>query len=421
MNTNTQKRENIPKTSQWKQMLHFPRAVYILVIGTFFNRLGFFVLPYMALYLKDKGYDVAQIGSALASYGLGTVVASVIGGHLADTLGRRNTIVISMFGSAAMMVCLSQVEDLFLFQVIALLAALFTEAYRPASHALIADVVDEKDRVMVYALLRWAINAGWAMGPAIAGMLTKISYLWIFLGDASTSILFGILAAVWLPQFGNHEKVPLKHIFDAFGSIKKSIQHTFVDYRFMQVFLSSFPIAFIFNQSLATLSFEVQNRGFDEFHYGLILGFNGAIIILTEIPLSMWVNKQPQRTMIVSGYALIGIGFGLFALAGGLVTLYIGMAIFTLGEMIALPVSLAYMSSLAPADMRGRYMGVWGLAWSVSMMISTTLGIQMHASMGYWFWIFVGALGLLSAWIMSFNPYVVYQRLQSRKKSFNPR
>jgi MFS family permease len=81
-------------------MLRFPRPIYILVIGTFINRLGFFVLPFLALYLTQLGYSTRQIALALGSYGLGTVVASVVGGHLADTLGRRPTIVASMIGCA---------------------------------------------------------------------------------------------------------------------------------------------------------------------------------------------------------------------------------------------------------------------------------------------------------------------------------
>src|SRR5690606_10132928 len=106
-----------------------------------------------------------------------------------------------------------------------------------------------------------------------------------------------------------HREVPLRHVLRAFSSMKLSMQTAFADRRFLQVFLASFPIAFIFNQTLSTLSLEVRDRGFSELDYGLILGLNGVIIILTEIPLSLWVKNQSPRLMMVIGYALIGLGF----------------------------------------------------------------------------------------------------------------
>ena len=392
--------ETIAKPSAWKQLLGYPAPVYVLVVGTFFNRLGFFVVPYMALYLSQLGYSIEQVGGCMAAYGAGTVVASVVGGHLADTLGRKRTIVLSMMGSGVMVLLLSQVQTLPLFMAVAFLAAMFAESYRPASHALIADLIEDRDRIMVYALLRWAINAGWAMGPALAGVLVKVSYTWIFVGDALTSLLFGVLAMRCLPAFGKHREVPLRHVLRAFSSMKLSMQTAFADRRFLQVFLASFPIAFIFNQTLSTLSLEVRDRGFSELDYGLILGLNGVIIILTEIPLSLWVKNQSPRLMMVIGYALIGLGFGLFVLGEGRGPLYAGIVVFTIGEMMALPVALAYMIGLAPAEMRGRYMGVWGLSWSVTMMLATSLGLQLHARMGGGFWLLMAGLGLLSACIM---------------------
>jgi dipeptide/tripeptide permease len=253
----------------------------------------------------------------------------------------------------------------------------------------------------VYALLRWAINAGWAMGPALAGVLSQISYFWIFVGNAIATATFGILTWLFIPANAEQKTAPISHMLGAFQSILESLQVTLRDKYFVQVFVASFPIAFIFNQSLSTLSIEVQKRGFDEIAYGTLLGFNGLIIILTEIPLSLWVSRQSQRWMMVGGYVLIGFGFGIYALGSSLSNLYWGMAIFTLGEMIALPVSLAYMSQLAPAHMRGRYMGIWGLAWSISMMGSTSAGMQMHAALGSEFWHLMSVLGLIGAAIMA--------------------
>src|SRR5437868_10582421 len=81
-----------------------PRPVWILFLGTFLNKFGTFVIPFLALYMTRQGYSTAQAGLAIGAYGVGCFAASGLGGHLADTFGRRNTIVLSMIlGSFAML------------------------------------------------------------------------------------------------------------------------------------------------------------------------------------------------------------------------------------------------------------------------------------------------------------------------------
>src|SRR5256885_11690861 len=77
-----------------------PRTAWILFGGTFINRFGTFVLPFLVLYLRDLGYSAPQGGIAVAMYGVGGVGAVSIGGLLADRIGRRNSVALSMFGSA---------------------------------------------------------------------------------------------------------------------------------------------------------------------------------------------------------------------------------------------------------------------------------------------------------------------------------
>src|SRR6478609_739075 len=69
-----------------------PRPVWFLLAGSFVNRFGSFVLPFLALYLTHRGYTVAQAGLALSAYGVGSASAAAAGGVLADHVGRRSTI-----------------------------------------------------------------------------------------------------------------------------------------------------------------------------------------------------------------------------------------------------------------------------------------------------------------------------------------
>src|SRR5947207_1350544 len=177
-----------------------PRGAWILFFGTFLNKFGTFVVPFLAIYMTGLGYSPDQSGLAIAAYGAGMLGACFLGGHLADRLGRRKTIILSMLSAAAAMLCLSQARSFALIVGLSGVAGLAAELYRPASTALLADLVPAGQRVTAFAAYRMSLNAGFAFGPATAGFLVKKSYLWLFVGDAATSVLFGLVAWFALPR-----------------------------------------------------------------------------------------------------------------------------------------------------------------------------------------------------------------------------
>jgi MFS family permease len=177
-----------------------PRPAWILFLGTFINKFGAFVVPFLTLHLTREGYSLGDAGLAIGAYGAGTLIASALGGHLADSIGRRKTIVLSMFSAAITMMLLSQARGLPAIIVLTGLAGLTGELYRPASSALLADLIPAGQRVMAYSAYRMAFNAGWAFGPATAGFLSEHGYFWLFVGDAATSAVFGLVAVFALPR-----------------------------------------------------------------------------------------------------------------------------------------------------------------------------------------------------------------------------
>ena len=125
----------------------FPRPVWILFVGVFLNKFGTFVVPFLTLYLTRQGFTIADAGLAMGAYGLGRVGATFIGGHLADTFGRRKTIVLSMVLAAVSMMLLAQARSLPAIVLLTGLASLTGELYLPACSALLADLVPAHQRV----------------------------------------------------------------------------------------------------------------------------------------------------------------------------------------------------------------------------------------------------------------------------------
>jgi MFS family permease len=366
-----------------------PRGAWILFFGTFLNKFGTFVLPFLAIYMTGLGFSKPQAGLAIAAYGCGVLCASIVGGYLADHLGRRKTIVLSMFSGAAAMLCLSQARTLTGFALCASLAGLTCELYRPASSALLADLVPAGQRVTAFAAYRMAFNAGWAFGPAVAGLLAKKSFLYLFVGDAATSVLYGLVAFFALPA-------GLRGI-RASGSLLDTFRLLRDNRRFRQLAGAALLIGLVFVQAFSTMSLEVTQAGFSTAIYGMVASLNGGLVVLCELPLTTITKRFPTRSVIALGYIFIALGFGSNALQRTIPLLVLTTILFTFGEMISMPVASAYVADLAPADQRGLYMGTYGLVWSVASIFGPSLGMFLFSVNHVALWLTCLVLGLVAA------------------------
>jgi MFS family permease len=324
------------------------------------------------------------------------LIASLLGGYLADLIGRRKTIVWSMFSVAVTMLCLSQARTLPWIVIWSGLAGLTGELYRPASSALLADLVPEGQRVTAFAAYRVFLNAGWAFGPTTAGLLAKSSFVWLFVGDAITSVLFGLVA--WMALPAPSHAAPERN---ALGETWKVLR---TDYRFRRVLLASLAVGLVFVQVFSTMSLQITHSGFSPSVYGMVISLNGVLVVLCELPLTTITRRFDTRRMMALGYILIGAGFASNLLARSLPLLVLTVVIFSIGEMISLPLSGAYVADLAPAHQRGLYMGSYGLVWAVAFIFGPSLGLVLFAVSPLTLWIVCGCLGLVAAGIITAPP-----------------
>ncbi|HMJ66974.1 MAG TPA: MFS transporter [Candidatus Binatia bacterium] len=370
-----------------------PRAAWILFLGTFLNKFGTFVIPFFALYLTRQGYSMSEAGFALGAYGAGHLLASAVGGQLADRIGRRSTIVVSMVSAAICMMLLSQARTYPVLLALATLTGLASELYRPASSALLADLVSDQHRITAYSTYRLALNAGWAFGPATAGFVAEKSFFWLFAGDAASSLLFGIVAWLFLPHGVRTARTEAGWSF-ALRSIRANPE-------FLRCLIASVAIALVMYQMTATFGLHVTASGLSSATYGVLISLNGLLVVLFELPLTTVTRRLSPRRTLAAGYLLIGFGFALNAWARTLPALVGCILIFTLGEMIAMPVSAAYMASLAPPDMRGRYMGAYGFSWALALIFGPAVGVPLFSHNPQILWIVCGGLGVLAAIVIS--------------------
>jgi MFS family permease len=381
-----------PRPTLREGIRSLPAPVWILCAGTFVNRFGSFVAVFLVLYLRSRGYSIAEAGLVVSFYGVGNVIAAGVGGWTADRFGRRNALALSMFSSAVTLLLLSQAESLPLIIVLTTLAGLTGEMYRPAAAALLTDLTPAGERIPAFALNRLAINLGFAAGPAVAGLLAERSFFLLFLGDALTSAAFGVIALTTLP-----EGVRVRRGEERRGEAVRTMLR---DRAFVFFLVSSVLGAFVYFQSQTTFPLHVRASGLSDSDYGLLISLNGLAIVLFELPLVAITQRFPYRPVLTVGSLLVGLGFALNAVANELPELALTVLIWTLGEIIYAPVASAYVADIAPEHMRGRYQGAWGLTWGLAYVFAPAVGAAIFAWSADGLWLICGLLGLAAALLL---------------------
>jgi MFS family permease len=374
-----------------RNIKELPGPAWFLVAGHFVNWFGSFAIVFLVLYLTKRGYSFAAAGTAVAAYGLGEMLTGGLAGHLADRYGRRNTMAVSTLASAGATLALYFVHSYGAILVVAFLAGMATEGWRPASRALMADIVPEGQRVTAFALVRLAGNLGIAAGSAVAGFLADHSFLWVFVTDAATSTAFGLLVLVALPR----GRVTDREEEREHGGFRTIL----ADRAFLMFLFGSLVISFVYfqGQSAALPLHVVRVSNLQPSDFGLLLALNGILVVLLELPISSITMHRSPKQMIALGFLLVGLGFGLTAAADTLPMLLLTVAIWTLGEMVAAPVGYAYVADIAPEHLRGRYQGLYGVFWGTGSVTGPALGAWLLGQSVTGFWFLCGILGLVAA------------------------
>ncbi|MFF7648439.1 MDR family MFS transporter [Streptomyces sp. NPDC007983] len=348
-----------------------PRAFWWLWTSTLVNRLGGFVATFLAMYLTvERGYSATFAGLVGALHGLGGVVSAVVAGVLTDRLGRRPTLLVAQVSTAVTVAVLGFVRDPVAIAVMALLVGMATSASRPAVQAMMADIVAPEDRVRAFSLNYWAINLGFAFSAMAAGLIARHGYLTLFLADAGMTLLTALIVFAKLPESRPEGQSPGR------GADGKAVGLGTVlrDRRFMAVVALTYLVATLFQQGYVALPVAMGADGLSSADFGLAIATNGVLIVVLQIPVTRFIEHRDPARLLVVAALLTGYGFGLTAFAGSVGMYALAVAVWTLGEIISSPTQMGLVARLSPAHGRGRYQGMYVLAWSLASLTAPLAG-----------------------------------------------
>ncbi|MEM8598820.1 MAG: MFS transporter [Bacteroidota bacterium] len=358
----------------------YPRAFWVLWLGTLVNRLGLVVVPFLTLYLTtERGLRPSWAAALLSGYGLGAFASSFAGGVLADRWGRRPVLLMGLMGGAALVALVPFVTALPALAVLVIALGFVTESYRPAVSAAIVDLVAEEQRTRAFALFYWVINVGTAIAPVLGGVLVLWSYDLLFALDATTMLVYGFVVAALIPETrpsrnaeaDASEAPPKARALDALR-----------DPALMGLSGCTLLLAALMFQSLSVLPLVMASQGLPETAYGFVAATNGLVIVLLSLPIARFVEGRRPGLVLVSAALLFAAGFALHIPATSMGSHAAATAVWTLGEIALVTVAPVIVARLSPDTLRGAYQGVYGAAWGLAFLVAPLAGGVVFEAMG---------------------------------------
>ncbi len=339
------------------------------------------VMPFLSLYLNQGlGVSMTMVGLVLLVSSSVGAIGQLVGGELADRIGRRPVMYISLYSRALVFGVLAlAVSQTVGFEVITLLVTMTSflgSMYEPTTNALIADVVEPSKRLEAYGLLRIGSNLGWAIGPALGGFMVVFGFPILFVvAGLATSIVASIILLLVTEsrkQGDVHERFHLSDL----AKLKK-------DKQFLGFCIVSIFIFMMFGQMSSTMEiFSIETVGITQTDVGYLFAENGLMVVFMQFSISRYISRYRITGVIAVGAFTYATGYFLLAFSTGFTWLFGCMFIITIGEMIISPSTMNLTAKLSPEKERGRYMGIFGLFISIGSSLGPFAGGVLMDSSG---------------------------------------
>ena len=372
------------------------RQVWLLGILMLINRSGTMVIPFLSVYLTQKlEFSLEQTGFVMGFFGLGSFIGAYVGGYLTDKIGHYKVQLWSLLLTGVMFFILQQMTTFLMFNLFIFLTSVISDSFRPANMTAVASYSKPEDQTRSISLIRLAINAGWGIGPAIAGLIAlSLGYEWLFWLDAITCITAGLFLLAFLKPVTKDQ--PEDQTIVPPIPVLKSL---FTDKIFM-VFLGLNTITMlVFFQLMSTLPVFLKTKlMFKEASIGMIMAMNGFLIAFIEMPLVFLLEKKINSLkVIIWGTFLIGISYFVFLLGPWKGLALVSMLLLTFGEMFHMPFANAFTMRRAKKAQMGKYMSFYGMSFSLAFIFAPILGMQIADRFNYdTLWSVLTIIGLLT-------------------------
>ncbi|GLC28915.1 MDR family MFS transporter [Clostridium omnivorum] len=339
-----------------------PKSIYVLFVVRIVNALGAFVGPFLTMFLSDKiGLSSEVIGVFIMLNSFASLPGAMIGGKIADSLGRKR--VLTIFQSLA---ALCFVPCAFLGYSIAIpfllvFATFFNSIAQPAYGAMIADLTNTENRNSAYSLLYLGNNLGFSVGPMIAGFLYSHYLKMIFIGNS-----IAVFTSIFIIYKFIKETKPDKEAEVLIANENEKVEEgSLFSALFKRPLLMSFALlsviySFVYAQYPFCIPLQMKEifKSNSSVIYGYIMATNGVTVILLTTVLTKITRKLSAIQNVALAGVFYGIGFGMMYFIHTFPLFIVATVLWTIGEIFQSTNSGVYIANHTPMSHRGRFNAV---------------------------------------------------------------
>ncbi len=390
----------------------FPRDIWGLFITSVISAVGFSItMPYMSLYLNNiLNVSMTIIGVMLMFAQIIGATVGLYGGEVSDKFGRKFIMVRSLSGRfllfAFMGFIILRWHNIYTIFVFLVLNSILFSIYIPASQAYVADLTETNERLKAYGLLRMGMNLGWALGPALGGLLASIEYAYLFFVTALCMLIATAILVNYCKESLSHKNIENTVLSQNQSSLilsfhLKEVLSVVNDQKFLIFTLISFSIFIVWGQLVSPLSIYSVNRvGITKSQLGVLFSINGFMVVIFQYFITHFIPDKKELTALWIGSLIFSIGYLSLGFANGFPALIFSMVLITIAEMVITPSSQSYASKIAHPENRGRYLAFYNLAqtfgWAFGPMLGGIL-LDTFPGRSIFIWSIISLIALFSA------------------------
>ncbi|HFK5507042.1 MFS transporter [Elizabethkingia anophelis] len=377
----------------------------MLSIVMLINRSGSMVLPFLGVYMTDQlEFSIKESGIVLSFYGVGSVIGSWLGGYFTDKFGEYRVQSTSLFLSAPLFLLIPIFTSVEGMALIILLQSIISETFRPANSVAITKYARPENLTRAFSLNRMAINLGFSIGPALGGILSSVSYELLFITNAVGAIIAGIF---YVRFFRKRHKIYQKKMKEK-SMVKDILEKERSPYRdspFLVYCLLCAIFSVCFFQFFNTIPiFYKEVAHLDQKSIGYILGYSGFIIVVLEMLVVNFADKYLTiAKTLLYGILMCAAAYAMLAINHHISLIMLSISILSVGEILVLPFMSTITALRSGKTNQGAYMGLNGMTFSISFIITPLLGTSVASDLGFnTLWIGSGVVLALAAIAMYF-------------------
>jgi dipeptide/tripeptide permease len=381
----------------------FPRSFWMCCIMEMWERLAYYgvrvVLPIYIAQADEPGglhFSQAEKGTIYAWWFIVGSGVPMFSGGFADRYGYKKTIAAAATINVIAFSLMANMRTFNGFFASVLLLALGTAIFKPGLQGTLAQSMSKRNSSVGWGLFYWLVNVGAAIGPPFAGFMHLMGWRYVFYGSAA------ITSLNYLMLFTYH---PVESGADKTKSIASVARDTFLNifdrkllaviaifsgfwmmlyqlWDFMPNFYADWIDSTGFVKSMTWLprSFLHESARGLQLKQENALNLNAVLIVLFVVPMSFIVARIRVLTSMTIGILIATIGTLVYGTSPSIYILFLGILLFSIGEMLTGPKKTEYFALIAPKGKKALYLGYVNIPVAIGPAIGAKIVGALYGS-----------------------------------------